>query len=89
MGDVQSLGYGLQAGKFDDLCSLHRGDAQVASGVALPVIGKQAAQTRVPIPLAGPPDGGLITTQLGSEVFLPLTGSDTQDNASTPNLIPR
>src|SRR6185437_16417154 len=41
------------------------------------------------IPLAGPPDGGLITPKLGSKVFLPPTGGDAQDNSSTANLIPR
>src|SRR5262249_12261415 len=89
MGDVQPLGYWLQAGKFDDLCPLHRGEAQVPTGVALPVIGEQAVQPEGPIPLAGTPDGGRITPELGSKVFLPLTGGDTQDNASTANLIPR
>ena len=88
-GAVQTLGYGLQAGQVDELGPLHRGEAQVASSVALPGIGKQAAQTQVALALAGPPDGGRITTQWGSEGFLPLTGSNPQDKSSTPNLIPR
>ena len=88
VGDVQAFG-DIQAGRFDNLGPLDGGDAQVASGVALPVISEQAFKTPIAIPQAGPPDGRLITVQLGSEIDVSLTGRDAQENSGTPDLIPR
>src|SRR5262249_55718313 len=85
--DVEPFGHGLQASKLNDLGPLHGRDPQVASGVALPLIGKQPDEPQVPIPLAGSPNGGFVALELRSEVFAPLAGSDPQDNARTPNLI--
>jgi hypothetical protein len=89
MRDVQPFGHGLQTSKLNDLCPLHGGDPQVTARVTWPLIGKQAAESQVPIPLTRSPDSGYVALKLGSDVFALLARSNTQNNASTPNLIPR
>ena len=89
MRDVQPLGDRLQAGQFNDLCPLHRRDPEVTSRVALPLIGKQAAEPPVPIPLTGSPNGGFVALELRSEVFSTLACGDPENNSRTPDLIPR
>src|SRR5580692_1144834 len=57
--------------------------------MALPLIDEQSAKSQRSIPLTGSPDGGCVALQLSRDVFAPLTSRDTQNDASTPNLIPR
>ena len=89
MRDVQPLGHGLQASQLNDLCPLHRRDPQVTSAVALPLIGKQATEPPVAIPVTGSPKGGFVALELRSEVISPLACGDPQNNSRTPDLIPR
>src|SRR5512140_203790 len=89
MRDVQPFGHGLQASHLNDLCPLHRRDPEVTSRVALPLIGKQAAEPPVPIPLTGSPNGGFVALELRSEVFSTLACGDPENNSRTPDLIPR
>src|SRR5436190_19255474 len=89
MRDVQPSGHGLQASQLHDLCPLHGRDPQVTSGVALPLIGEQAAEPLVPIPLTGAPDGGFVALELSREDFASLACGDPQHNPRTPDLIPR
>ena len=88
MSDMQPFGHGFQASQFNDLCSLHGRDLQVASRMVVSIIGEQSDKPQLPIALTGSPDGGIVTLQLGGEVFSPLPGGDFQDNSGTPNLIP-
>jgi len=95
MRDVQPFGNGLETSKLNDLCPLHRGDSQVGSGVAFPLIGEQSDKPQVAIPLTSSPNGGFGALELCCKVFSPLACRDAQNNegttnnASPPNLIPR
>src|SRR5271170_3942956 len=58
------------------------------SRVALPVIGEQAGEAQIPIPLTRSPNGGFVALQLGSEEFSPLACGDSQNNSGSLHLIP-
>jgi hypothetical protein len=86
VGDVQPLGDRLEAGQLNDLCPLHGGDLLRVARIALTAVGKQARQTGPAIPLASPPNGGLITFEPGGERTLPLPSSDGQDDLGSEHL---
>ena len=85
MSDVQSFGHGFQTSKFNDL---QRRDLHATSRVALSLISEQSDEPKLPIPLTGSPDRGVVALELGSDVFSPLACSNSQNNSGTPNLIP-
>jgi hypothetical protein len=89
MRDVQPFGHWLQTRKFYDLSPLHRSDLQISSRVSVPLIHEQAFQTQTLIPLAGPPDRGLITVQFGRKDLAPPACSHPKYNARPTNSEPR
>ncbi len=88
MRDVQPFGDGFQTSEFNDLCSLHRRNLQVAPRVALPVISEQSPKPQASVQLTGSPDGRFVAVELEGEVFSSMACSDSEDNSSTSNLIP-
>ena len=89
MGDVQALGDRLQAGQLHDLGPLHRGDPLRATRVASPPVGEEGRQAAPTIPLAGPPDRGLVTFEAaGDRTLMLLPGGDGQDDLRSPHMGP-
>jgi hypothetical protein len=88
MRDVQPFGDGFQTSEGHDLCSLQRSNLQVAPRVALPLIGEQSPKPRASVQLTGSPDGRFVAVELEGEVFSPLACGDSEEDSSTPNLIP-
>ena len=70
--DVQPRGDWFQAGEFDNLGSLHRGNLLRMAQVIVSAVGKQTGQASLAIPLAGPPNGNFIAFQAGSDRALPF-----------------
>jgi hypothetical protein len=88
VGDVQPLGYRLQASEFDDLCPLHGGNLLRTAGITLPTVRKQTCQAILAIPLASPPNRGFVTFKPGGDRTLTFPSSDGQHDLGSLDLKP-
>src|SRR5271165_2028375 len=88
MRDVQPFGNRLQAGEFNDLCSLHGRDLLRMARIALPAITEQARQAILAIPLASPPHRGFITFEPSGDRALTFASGNSQHDLGTLDMEP-
>ena len=85
---MQRLGLGLQAGQFDDLSALEGGNRGVSPRVFLPAVGVCADDAFGLIPIAGPPNRGLVALELLCHGSSPVACGPRQDDSSASDLEP-